>query len=388
MGLLAFFIRCLAAVMSLFSLRDRVVFLSRQSSSLSLDYRLLIEELETRLPAKSVRVCLAAPETQGAVRFAANMIVQLWFARTSRVCVVDGYNPVVSIPPRREGRTVIQMWHALGAVKKFGLQALDTPSGRSSHEARLGCMHEKYDVIVAAGPGAVRAYAEAFGYEERVVVPTGLPRMDYLRDAAPSSPRIVAARRYGAQFPRLLDNSPKILYAPTFRKGTGDEGWLSRSLEELARELAGTGASLVVTGHPLQKGFDEALLERYGCLCYVPEASTIDLLEFADCVITDYSAVAFEAAILGKQVYFYVPDIEGYRVSPGLNVDPLREFPGLASDDPRDLARKISAGLAGAHDASFAAFAEAYFEGVAYGSASRLADLVCDGLAQRHGKEH
>ena len=76
MGPLAFAIRCLAAVMSLFPVRNRVVFLSRQSSTLSLDCRMLRDELAVRLPRESVCVCLAAPETQGKLRLACSSLVK------------------------------------------------------------------------------------------------------------------------------------------------------------------------------------------------------------------------------------------------------------------------------------------------------------------------
>ncbi|MBQ9954703.1 MAG: CDP-glycerol glycerophosphotransferase family protein [Eggerthellaceae bacterium] len=381
MGLLAVVIRCLSALMSLFPLHDRVVFLSRQASTLSLDYRMLVDELRARLPRERVLICLAAPETQGVVRFAFNMLAQLWYSRTSKVCIVDGYSPVVSIPPARRGRTVIQLWHALGAVKKFGLQALDTPSGRTSKQAQVGCMHQKYDIIVAAGPGAAPAYAEAFGYAQDVVVATGLPRMDYLLDPAPCASRRQAAEKLAAAHPFFEDSRRNVVYAPTFRKGTGDDAWLTRYLDGLARAFEGAGVNLIITGHPLQKGFDEELLTRYEHLCYVPGASTIDLLELADCVITDYSAVAFEAAIKGVGVYFYVPDIDEYRVSPGLNIDPVLAFGGVASTSAEDLAAKVMAGFEGARDDAFDRFADAYFAGVAFGSTSRLTDLVCQRLA-------
>ena len=382
MGLLAFIIRCLAALMSLAPVQERVVFLSRQSSTLSLDYRMLRDELAARLPASSVCVCLAAPETQGKVAFAFNMLRQLWYARTSKVCIVDGYSPVVSIPAKRPGCTVIQLWHALGAVKKFGLQALGTPSGRSVEEARVGCMHQNYDVIVAAGPGAVPAYAEAFGYGEHVVASTGLPRMDYLLDPSPASARREAARRIREANPVLANGRRNVVYAPTFRKGTGDAKWLSRELEALAQVLAGEPVNLIVTGHPLQSGFDEGLLARYPHLHFVAGVSTIDLLESADCVITDYSAVAFEAALTGVGVYFYVPDIAEYRCSPGLNIDPMQEFSDVAAVRAEDLAAKLKAasGLRG-EASSFTRYAEAYFEGIALGSTTRIADLVCGKLA-------
>ena len=63
----------------------------------------------------------------------------------------------------------------------------------------------------------------------------------------------------------------------------------------------------------------------------VHDTATIDALAVADYVVTDYSAVAFEALLASKKTYFYVPDIEEYRISPGLNVDPLTDAPTIST---------------------------------------------------------
>ncbi|MDR1184773.1 MAG: CDP-glycerol glycerophosphotransferase family protein, partial [Coriobacteriales bacterium] len=63
----------------------------------------------------------------------------------------------------------------------------------------------------------------------------------------------------------------------------------------------------------------------------------IDLLEIADYVITDYSAIAFEAALLRRKVLFYVPDIADYRLSPGLNIDMDELFPLITFGDVASL---------------------------------------------------
>ena len=43
---------------------------------------------------------------------------------TAEVCIVDGYCIPVSVLHHRKELRVVQVWHALGAIKKFGRQAL------------------------------------------------------------------------------------------------------------------------------------------------------------------------------------------------------------------------------------------------------------------------
>ena len=52
----------------------------------------------------------------------------------------------------------------------------------------------------------------------------------------------------------------------------------------------------------------------------------MDLLKIADIIITDYSAIAYEACILNKPLYFYVYDIREYLENRGLNVDITKEM--------------------------------------------------------------
>ena len=61
-------------------------------------------------------------------------------------------------------------------------------------------------------------------------------------------------------------------------------------------------------------------------------------------MITDYSAVAFEASVLDLPVFFWVYDIDEYGAAHGLNIDPLVEMPQASSRDLEALADRIEAG--------------------------------------------
>ena len=65
-----------------------------------------------------------------------------------------------------------------------------------------------------------------------------------------------------------------------------------------------------------------------------------ELLE-CDVVVTDYSSLAYEAYLLGKKLLFYIPDIESYRVTPGLNRDPLELAPSLCALDEGELVVRL-----------------------------------------------
>lgn len=337
MRLLSVCLRILAAIFSLFPLRRRVAFLSRQGEKPSYDFERLASELRAREEAPEVVMDLSAPETQGKLRFIGHMVRQLWLARTSRVIVLDGYNPCVCIPHKRKGVYVIQLWHAVGAIKKFGLQCLDTPAGRTSADARIAHMHENYDLVVSAGVGAVESYVEAFCYPLDQVQPLGLPRTDRLLQLARNRDVVTARRPLAKTHPWLDNGNLNVLYAPTFRR-KDDGSWMQRATSGLASALEGTGVNLIVSKHPLMS----SLTASSSIVHTIPRVTTEDLLPVVDVVVSDYSAVALEACLVGLPVFFYVPDIEEYRLSPGLNVDPIENPLLIGSMQATDIARAIS----------------------------------------------
>ena len=155
MRLAAWFIRFAYFVCALFPRRDKVSFLSRQSSR-PFDFALLEPEIRRSLPGYDI-VWSCVPESGSFGPLLA--FRQVWHAATSRVCIVDGYVPAVSVPKSHEGALCVQLWHSLGAMKRFGYQALDTPDGRSSKAASALRMHRGYDVSITCFPPSSKTNA-------------------------------------------------------------------------------------------------------------------------------------------------------------------------------------------------------------------------------------
>ena len=69
---------------------------------------------------------------------------------------------------------------------------------------------------------------------------------------------------------------------------------------------------------------------------------TYDLLKISDYIITDYSAVAFEASILNKPIYFYVYDYDEYISDTGVNIDLYKEMPNCVFETADKLYTSIT----------------------------------------------
>lgn len=379
----AFVSRALFLVFRLFPQQQKIVFMSRQGH-VPLDFSLLEPVLQKELPGyNTVWLCVSQIGGLGPGLY----VRQLWHAATAALCIVDGYVPAVCVCAGLHRAKCMQLWHALGAIKKFGKQMLNTPAGHSGAIARILRMHEGYDVVVAGFAGAVPAFAQAFGYNEAAFRPLGLPRFDYLAQGCADSVAGVVAAQGGA-VGKLAAALPKgckvVLYAPTFRKGNAyPKDWMQQNVCAL-RDALPAGVVLLVAGHPLQAregGGMQAARECVGLqnIIYLGDTPTIDAYPLAQAVITDYSAVAFEAYAAHKPVFFYVPDIKEYRCSPGLNIDPLLQFPDVSFDCVAPLAAAVSRSLGGedvAPASAFSAFMKDYARGCTPGAATRIALLA------------
>lgn len=315
------FLRALYVPMKWRKTTDTIVWLSRQSNEPSEDMRLLSERLRERFPdtRQVFRLRLLRDASGLSSAYVWGLIGDMRAIAGARLVLTDTYSIAVSCLHHKKDLTVVQLWHALGAVKKFSLQAAGKAQGRDAAVAKALHMHEGYDYVVAPSQAAADAYCEAFGCDRSAIKVLSLPRVDVLMDGQ------TRREEFLRENPAFAGN-PIVAYVPTFR--TGDAAIAA----DLARAFADGPASLAVSPHPLTP-FDERPSGDF---------SSRDLIKLADAVVTDYSACAFEAALLGKPLYFYVPDYDSYCAEQGLNVDLRAELPGTVFTDAAALANAVA----------------------------------------------
>ena len=97
--------------------------------------------------------------------------------------------------------------------------------------------------------------------------------------------------------------------------------------------------NLIIKLHPLDmKSLDVPVMDG---LIIDSKFLTYDLAKFCDRIITDYSALGIEVALLNKPLYFYVYDIVKYRENPGLNVDLQNEMGKYAIESAESLTKEL-----------------------------------------------
>ena len=127
----------------------RIAIISRESNTKTLDISMLEAELLKRGCGVTVLSRLLTKEKSlKALGYIGHVMKQEAAIMASDVVVLDTYCIPASMIPHRKGTKVVQMWHALGAIKQFGWQTVGKQGGSSAKTAKLMRMHHGYDYVV------------------------------------------------------------------------------------------------------------------------------------------------------------------------------------------------------------------------------------------------
>lgn len=277
------FCRCLPV-------RNRVLFFTIRANGRLLDNAKAVYDA---LDAKKVVFAHMLPHS--------NKIKPLayYYLLTSRVIVTDDYVRYVRYTKLRKGQKLFQIWHACGAFKKFGL---DAQSKRTADEEKR--THSQYSAVAVTSEECRKHYAGAFGIDEAVCLPIGLPRTDRL-----FTEKNEMRARVFEKHPEFI-NKRLYLYAPTFREENGTQKEYNPRIDwsKLSGELC-SDEILIIRRHPIMK---YRFCEDYPNIIDLSDESTLDLTAACDVLITDYSSVIYDACLLDVPTVLYCPDYREY----------------------------------------------------------------------------
>jgi CDP-ribitol ribitolphosphotransferase len=198
---------------------------------------------------------------------------------------------------------VVQLWHAPGAFKKFG-GSVDLKSRKVLKKAG-----EHTDYLIVSSRNIQEFYREAFQIPKTKIKPLGLPRADYyFEDHDIEDLKSKFFEKYNFSSDKKI-----ILYTPTFR----DEEKYNNVFDfldlEKFNESLGDEYVLALRLHPKIKKFYKDDISAGGeyidCSDYPSEQ---ELLLISDILITDYSSIMIEFALLNKPIVFFTYDYDSY----------------------------------------------------------------------------
>lgn len=258
-----------------------------------------------------------------------------WQLGRSDIVLIDDYFAILKDLSHASRQRVIQLWHAGSGFKSIGYSRFGQYG--SPH---LTNSHRMYSYAIAGSQHLRDVYSEAFGIEREAVIATGLPRIDsFLREG-----RVDEVRPgFEAEFP-LATGKRKVLFAPTFRgHSSGDAHYPYEKLDfQALYEACGEHTVILFRQHhfiteaaPIPAHLTDRLID----VSAFPDSN--DLLLLSDVLVTDYSSIIYEFALLKRPMIFFAFDLDVYSAVRGMHRDYREVAPGPIATDFTEFLRLI-----------------------------------------------
>ncbi|WP_394280297.1 CDP-glycerol glycerophosphotransferase family protein [Microbacterium sp.] len=218
------------------------------------------------------------------------------------------------------GAFLVQLWHGI-PLKRIGLDSPVTaraPRGIPGLGRFLTFAYRRTQSRIRLLPAAshlVRGRLEsAFGLADSRVPVTGEPRTDVLLVGEPAARR-ERARALIEDVVGDLGERPVVLYAPTWRDGEADSGVpTAGEWAGILAALERADAVLLIRSHPLGAGdyTPPGGTDRVRSLGADLLAEATPILPGIDLLVTDYSSLVFDTALIPVPVVFFAPDEADY----------------------------------------------------------------------------
>ena len=240
----------------------------------------------------------------------------------------------------------VQCWHGT-PLKRLGYDITNSDNAMNSVKE----IREKYrtdtirfDYLVSPCRFSSEKFASAWNLKElgneKALIETGYPRNDFLKTFKEDDVKKIKESLGIADCGKKV-----ILYAPTWRDNQHDsaKGYVYKNpvdFDFLMKELGEEYIILFRAHYLVADNFD---FDAYRGFVYnVSEYDDInDLYIVSDLLITDYSSVFFDYAILDRPVLFYMYDMEEYRDEMRgfyINID---ELPGPVIQNESQLVQSV-----------------------------------------------
>lgn len=243
---------------------------------------------------------------------------------TGQIIFCDNYFAFIGGIIHSSKTKIVQLWHANGAIKKFGWEDPSTDERSKSDKHRFQKVYNHFDDYVVASKTMGQVFEKSYHVPFDRMKMLGYPRSDRLfKDKW----RDIAKRRVYHFAPQLKDKRV-ILYAPTYRN---DGKFFNPPKKVISALTADPNAIVIIKLHPLLNKIEQKMQREATSdnVLFFSQLSTTDLLVITDTLVTDYSSIAFDYSLLpnAHSMLFYMFDIDQYKRHPGIQDDMINWLP-------------------------------------------------------------
>ena len=111
-----------------------------------------------------------------------HFVRSIFHLATSKVVFVDNYYGFLAKTEFKKGVECVQIWHANGAVKKFGFEDLSIQKRSEQAIIRFGQVYSRFTKVLRGSDSMGDIYKKAFRTTDEVLIKTGIPRTDVFFD--------------------------------------------------------------------------------------------------------------------------------------------------------------------------------------------------------------
>jgi teichoic acid glycerol-phosphate primase len=270
---------------------------------------------------------------------AGNIIHELkaaYHLMTAKTIIVDNYYGFLSVAKFKKGVECIQIWHAAGAIKNFGLLDPTVEQRPKRAQKRIKKVYQNFHKVVVGSDVFADIFKKALNVKEEQLLRFGYPRTDFFYNQTAQEKK---RKQFYQKYPQFK-NKKIILYAPTYRPNPEDNQ-LKLDIDQLYKSLKDEYV-LFIRLHP-SVSISEINYFVYQDFVFdfSKKVSINDLIVVSDLLITDYSSIPFEYAILEKPMIFYPYDLEKYQENPGIWAKYEDIVPGPVAFLTKDILRYI-----------------------------------------------
>jgi len=241
--------------------------------------------------------------------------------------------------------TVHVMTHHGTPLKRMGLDLQDTPvAGSRMDFPALLRRCRRWDYSISANPFSTLVWERVYPvpYESLEV---GYPRNDVLVGSGEEDVRRIRDEL------GIRPDQRAVLYAPTHREYCA--GYVPLLDAARLADRLGTDHVVLARLHYFYAG-DPSLrrLHQAGRLLDVAAHPSVEeLCLAADALVTDYSSLMFDYAVLDRPIVIHAPDWEVYRAMRGTYFDLIAEPPGTVTRSEDEVVAALRSGAASDDDA-------------------------------------
>lgn len=243
---------------------------------------------------------------------------------------------------KKKDQIYLQTWH--GTPLKKLAHDIEVPEGTTFYRSEMSVEEmrstydndvSKYTYMISPSSFTTEVFQSAFAINKERLIETGYPRNDILSNYHQEEIQKIKADL------NLPDDKKIILYAPTWRDNSYNlKGYTFKLEVDFKKWQEALGNEYIVVFKPHYLIINDFDLDSVKDFVYYidPQADISSLYLIADILVTDYSSVFFDYAILNRPIYFYMYDLDSYRDElRGFYLDIYQDLPGAIIEDENEL---------------------------------------------------